>query len=109
MSQNRPTRRREPPPVSLREFTACALFAAVLIAAAMLYSCLPAAISVLAQGASGEVSGRDMTVFFVTYAILVIGPLAGWSLWWVGRNAMALAALAPFGLAVAAMAPMAAF
>ncbi|MDO9473416.1 MAG: hypothetical protein Q7J28_10210 [Caulobacter sp.] len=109
MSQNRPTRHREPPPVSLREFTACALFAAVLIAVAMLYSCLPAAVSVLAQGASGEVSGRDMTVFFVTYAILVIGPLAGWSLWWIGRTAMALAALAPFGLAVAAMAPMAAF
>lgn len=95
--------------MSLREFTACALFAAVLIAAAMLYSCLPAAVSVLAQGAAGEVSGRDMTVFFVTYAILVIGPLAGWMLWWSGRNAMALAALAPFGLAVAAMVPMAVF
>ncbi len=95
--------------MSLREFTACALFAAVLIALAMLYSCLPAAIAVLAQGAAGEVSGRDMTVFFVTYAILVAGPLAGWTLWWIGRNAMALAALAPFGLAVAALTPMAAF
>ncbi len=109
MSQNRPTRHRGPPPVSLREFTACALFAAVLIGLAMLYSCLPAAIAVLTQGASGEVSGRDMTVFFLTYAILVIGPAAGWGLWWTGRNAMALAALAPFGLAVAAMAPMASF
>lgn len=109
MSQNRPARDREPPPVSLREFTACALFAAVLIAAAMLYSCLPAAASVLAQGAAGEVSGRDMTVFFVTYAILVLGPLAGWSLWGFGRNIMALAALAPFALAVAALGPMAVF
>lgn len=109
MNQNRPTRHREPPPVSLREFTACALFAAVLIAAAMLYSCLPAAASVLAQGASGEVNGRDMIIFFATYAILVIGPVAGWSLWGLGRNAMALTALAPFGLAVAAMAPMAVF
>lgn len=95
--------------MSLREFTACALFAAALVAAAMLYSCLPAATSVLAQGASGEVSGRDMTVFFLTYAIMVIGPVAGWSLWGFGRNAMALAALAPFALAVAALAPMAAF
>lgn len=95
--------------MSLREFTACVLFAAALIAAAMLYSCLPAALSVLAQGASGEITGRDMTAFFLTWAILVIGPLAGWSLWWIGRNAMALAALAPFGLAVAALAPMAAF
>lgn len=109
MNQNPPTRDREPPPVSLREFTACALFAASLVAAAMLYSCLPAALSVLAQGASGEVSGRDMTVFFVTWAILVIGPLAGWSLWGYRRNAMALATLAPFGLAVAALAPMAVF
>ena len=109
MSQNRPTRHREPPPVSLREFTACALFGASLVAAAMLYSTLPAALSVLAQGAAGEVSGRDMTVFFLTWAVLVIGPMAGWILWWTGRNAMALAALAPFGLAVAALAPMAVF
>jgi len=109
MSLNRPTRHRQPPPVSLREFTACAMFGASLIGAAMLYSCLPAALSVLAQGTSGEVTGRDMTVFFVTYALLVIGPIAGWSLWGLGRNAMALAALAPFGLAVAALAPMAAY
>lgn len=95
--------------MSLREFTASAMFGSSLIGAAMLYSCLPAALSVLAQGASGEVSGRDTTVFLLTYAILLIGPAAGWALWRTGRNAMALAALAPFALAVAAMVPMAAY
>ena len=109
MSHNRPIRRREPALVSLRAFTGSALFGSSLIAVGTLYSSLPAAASVLAQRAAGEVSGRDMMVFLVTLAILVIGPLAGWILWSMGRNAMALAALAPFALAVAAFAPLATY
>lgn len=72
------------------------LFAATLVGATMLWTCLPLAMAILRGGATGASDGRTATTFFVLYAAMAVGPLAGWALWAVRRRWAAMAVVVVF-------------
>lgn len=83
------------------------LFAATLVGATMLWSCLPTAMAVFAGGATGAADGRTAVIFFALYAAMAVGPIIGWVLWGVRRRVLALVAVAVFAACVAWLGPAA--
>lgn len=83
-----------------RDLVAVFLFTATLVAAAAAWERLPTALAMLAAGALGDVTVGLQLQFFLAFAALVAAPIAGWALWWYGRNRLALATLALMLLAI---------
>ncbi len=89
-------------------WVATLLFAATLVGATMLWSCLPVAMAVLAGGATGAPDGRTATAFFTLYAAMAVCPIAGWVLWGFRRRWAALAVTVLFAACVFWLSPAAA-
>lgn len=85
----------------IRDYVALAAFVAVVVGAAMVWTCLPAAMAMLKS------SRPDRLEFFLAYAGLIIAPVAAWALWHVRRFGLAIVVLLLFALAVGALLPVA--
>ena len=83
------------------------LFAATLVGASMLWSCLPMALAVIGGGETGAPDGRTAAIFLTLYAAMAVGPIAGWSLWIFRRRWAALAVMALFAACVVWLSPTA--
>lgn len=83
------------------------LFAATLVGAAMLWSCLPMALSVLRGGETRAADGRTAATFLALYAAMAFGPIGGWVLWATRRRWAAMAVLAIFAVCVVWLSPAA--
>lgn len=85
------------------------LFCATLVAATMLWACLPMAMAVIGGGKTGAPNGQTAATFLVLYAAMALGPIAGWVLWGLRRRWMAMAVTALFAACVAMLSPVANF
>lgn len=83
------------------------LFAATLIGATMLWSCLPMALAVVRGGSTGAADSRTAATFLTLYAAMAVGPIGGWTLWAFRRRWAALAVMALFAACVVWLAPTA--
>jgi len=83
------------------------LFAATLVGATMLWSCLPMVLGILGGGATGAANGRTSATFLALYAAMAAGPIGGWILWGLRRRWAALAVVALFAVCVAWLSPVA--
>ncbi len=81
------------------------LFAATLVGATMLWSCLPTAMAVIGGGKTGAADSRTAATFLALYAAMAVGPIAGWTLWGFGRRWAALAVVALFAACVVWLSP----
>jgi hypothetical protein len=83
------------------------LFAATMVGATMMWSCLPMALAILGGGEAGAADGRTATTFLVLYAAMAVGPIGGWILWGLRRRWAAVAVLAIFAACVVWLSPAA--
>ena len=81
------------------------LFAATMVGATMLWTCLPMALSVLGGGETGAADDRTAATFLVLYAAMAVGPIGGWILWASRRRWAAIAVLVIFAVCVAWISP----
>lgn len=88
--------------VTGRSYLAVALTAATFIAAAMVWSLLPAAVAM----AGDEARAGDRFQFYFAFGSLIGAPALGWWLWSRRRPAFAIGMLVVFGLSVAALLPL---
>ncbi|MBI5941806.1 MAG: hypothetical protein HY859_15425 [Caulobacterales bacterium] len=88
-------------------WVAAVLFAATMVGATMLWSCLPAAMAILGGGATGAANGQTAATFLTLYAAMAAGPIAGWTLWGFRRRWAALALMALFAFCVVWLGPAA--
>ncbi len=83
------------------------LFAASMVGAAMLWSCLPTLLAILGGGTTGAVNRQTAATFLVLYLAMAACPLGGWVLWGLRHRWAALAVVALFAVCVVWLAPAA--
>jgi hypothetical protein len=83
------------------------LFAASMVGAAMLWSCLPTLLAILGGGTTGAVNRQTAATFLVLYLAMAACPMGGWVLWGLRHRWAALAVVALFAVCVVWLAPAA--